>query len=466
MTGIQRNSFQNELLKVSAPEDFPSKLRNLGALDSTLRCPICKDFYQAPVIIHISNCCHTFCSACIRTCFNNNSDMRIGASGLGGVGSSQRCPICKVAAQEEKIKPVPTLEAAVKVWEEARSEVFKLIEQVHSLSSQKIETNDPASQFSNETSSQAHRGGFDSKLSKNYKENSPSGSGEAKLESSSTREPRPTRVASQKASKKLEKCSSKQLTNRSSESDSDIELLDPKAIVDCFICGARLPNSSMDSHITKCLSGEGLRSGKLPFKSISSAKPSQKNNFKSTSRGTIAGKRASQIPENKIALPHLSSMKLKELKAELVKLKLSTDGPQNVLNRRLSRYITLFNANIDSDPIHRRTVESLKEELEEWERLQEIDAAKRRKLNGESKFAVEHFIGHKRTVITSQAEYLQKNKDQFELLTARAAIGHKKKSSAQDSNSERKEDKDINNLQSSIQQDLNSSSSITKSVEL
>ncbi|KAI8448026.1 hypothetical protein BY996DRAFT_664124 [Phakopsora pachyrhizi] len=135
-------------------------------------------------------------------------------------------------------------------------------------------------------------------------------------------------------------------------------------------------------------------------------------------------------------------------------------------NLCLSRYITLFNANIYSNPVYQRTVESLNEQLEEWEMLQEIDAAKRRKLAGESKFAVEHFIGHKRTVITSQAEYLQKNKDQFELLTGRAAIGHKKKSSAQDSNSELTEDKDINNLQSSVQQDLYSSSSITKSVEL
>lgn len=98
---------------------------------------VCKDFYQAPVIIHIQNCCHTFCSACIRTCFNNNSNNhKIGATGLGGVGNSHRCPICKVEAQEEKIKPVPTMESAVINWQDAREQILKIIERAQSQESQ------------------------------------------------------------------------------------------------------------------------------------------------------------------------------------------------------------------------------------------------------------------------------------------------------------------------------------------
>jgi seryl-tRNA synthetase len=55
---------------------------------------------------------------------------------LGGVGNSQRCPICKVEAQEEKIKPVPTLESAVISWQDAREEIFRIIERSQSLESQ------------------------------------------------------------------------------------------------------------------------------------------------------------------------------------------------------------------------------------------------------------------------------------------------------------------------------------------
>lgn len=88
---------------------------------------ICKDFFVAPVIIHISQCCHTFCSACIRTCFNQGSGSKIGQAGTGGVGGSQKCPICSTEAHEEKIKPIPALETAVANWQEARPQILKLI---------------------------------------------------------------------------------------------------------------------------------------------------------------------------------------------------------------------------------------------------------------------------------------------------------------------------------------------------
>jgi E3 ubiquitin-protein ligase RAD18 len=49
---------------VSDPSDWkPTALPSLYALDSNLRCLICKDFYTAPVI---TTCQHTFCSLCIR----------------------------------------------------------------------------------------------------------------------------------------------------------------------------------------------------------------------------------------------------------------------------------------------------------------------------------------------------------------------------------------------------------------
>jgi E3 ubiquitin-protein ligase RAD18 len=49
---------------VSDPSDWrTTSVPGLLALDSNLRCLICKDFYTAPVI---TNCQHTFCSLCIR----------------------------------------------------------------------------------------------------------------------------------------------------------------------------------------------------------------------------------------------------------------------------------------------------------------------------------------------------------------------------------------------------------------
>lgn len=42
---------------VTDPSDFSTD--NFRKLDSSLRCTICKDFYDGPVVLH---CGHTFCS--------------------------------------------------------------------------------------------------------------------------------------------------------------------------------------------------------------------------------------------------------------------------------------------------------------------------------------------------------------------------------------------------------------------
>jgi hypothetical protein len=46
-----------KLEDITDPSDFP--VDHLKKLDSSLRCPICKDFFDGPVILH---CGHTFCS--------------------------------------------------------------------------------------------------------------------------------------------------------------------------------------------------------------------------------------------------------------------------------------------------------------------------------------------------------------------------------------------------------------------
>jgi hypothetical protein len=67
---------------VTDPTDWKeTKLPFIFPLDAALRCEVCKEFYTAPVI---TNCCHTFCSLCIRKVLHSDG----------------KCPVCRAPGQE------------------------------------------------------------------------------------------------------------------------------------------------------------------------------------------------------------------------------------------------------------------------------------------------------------------------------------------------------------------------------
>lgn len=80
---------------VPDPTDWDNtKFPLLNPLDSALRCDICKDFYNSPVI---TNCSHTFCSVCIRRALH----------------AEQICPICRTAEQEYRLRKNPAVQEMV-----------------------------------------------------------------------------------------------------------------------------------------------------------------------------------------------------------------------------------------------------------------------------------------------------------------------------------------------------------------
>jgi len=89
---------------VTDPSDFP--VDDLRKLDNSLRCPICKDFYDGPIILH---CGHTFCSLCIRMV----------------LPSKPECPTCRIAASETHIVRNAIFSEAVRAWSAVRPLVLK-----------------------------------------------------------------------------------------------------------------------------------------------------------------------------------------------------------------------------------------------------------------------------------------------------------------------------------------------------
>lgn len=80
-------------------------LTGLSAVESALRCRVCRDFYKTPMI---TTCLHTFCSICIRR----------------SLASDGKCPACRAPDQESKLRWNGALDEVVDAYAKTRSTVL------------------------------------------------------------------------------------------------------------------------------------------------------------------------------------------------------------------------------------------------------------------------------------------------------------------------------------------------------
>ncbi|KAK2627807.1 hypothetical protein QTJ16_002453 [Diplocarpon rosae] len=96
----------NEDVLEDSTDWLDTPLRSLSAVDSALRCQVCKDFYQTPMI---TSCSHTFCSLCIRRCLSNDG----------------QCPACRTKDQELKLRNNTVVEDLVEAFRKGRPDVLE-----------------------------------------------------------------------------------------------------------------------------------------------------------------------------------------------------------------------------------------------------------------------------------------------------------------------------------------------------
>lgn len=98
---------KEDAFSVSDSTDWlPTPLASFSAVESALRCQVCKDFYNTPMI---TSCSHTFCSVCIRRC-------------LSGDG---KCPACRTNDQELKLRFNGAMEEVVQAFVRGRDTVLE-----------------------------------------------------------------------------------------------------------------------------------------------------------------------------------------------------------------------------------------------------------------------------------------------------------------------------------------------------
>ncbi len=76
-----------------------------------MRCQVCKDFYDTPMM---TSCCHTFCSICIRRCLTSDG----------------KCPICRAEEQEIRLRRNWTVQELVDSFRAARPSLLQLAQNV------------------------------------------------------------------------------------------------------------------------------------------------------------------------------------------------------------------------------------------------------------------------------------------------------------------------------------------------
>ena len=79
----------------------------VAPLESSLRCQVCKDFYDNPVI---TSCSHTFCSLCIRRCLSTEG----------------KCPACRSSDQELRLRRNWAVQELVDSFKNARAAMLSL----------------------------------------------------------------------------------------------------------------------------------------------------------------------------------------------------------------------------------------------------------------------------------------------------------------------------------------------------
>lgn len=79
----------------------------LMPVEQALRCHVCKDFYNSPMI---TSCNHTFCSLCIRRCLSVDG----------------KCPLCRMTDQESKLRGNWALREAIDAFCRARPAVLEV----------------------------------------------------------------------------------------------------------------------------------------------------------------------------------------------------------------------------------------------------------------------------------------------------------------------------------------------------
>lgn len=287
-------------------------LAALADLESALHCQICKEFYDTPMI---TSCSHTFCSRCIRT----------------SLSADGRCPACRASDQASKLRNNWQLQEIVSTFLVARPQAIKIARE------ERDKANDQAKK-----PTKRKRAILDS-----------DDLAEAEKGGRTTRSKSRRTVASQGSQQDA-------IEVEDSEEDGSFEPERPQddGLVACPLgCGKRMKIEAVEPHLDRCEDEKEAEKKKsksrTPIGGLSSSRASSRN----TPR-----------PQDRISELNYSLLKETAMRKKMDELGLPNFGSKQLMVRRHTEWVNLWNANCDSS--NARSKRELLHDLDTWERTQ------------------------------------------------------------------------------------------------
>lgn len=306
---------------------LPTPLAALAPLDSSLRCQVCKDFFTTPMM---TSCSHTFCSLCIRRYLSQEG----------------RCPTCRESDQEIKLRPNLAVDELVTTFMASRKPLLKFA----------ID----AADRTREELSEAQR----PRKRRKVEETNVNGV-----------ERRSTRSQSKKQASEASQQSAQSTQDVVEDSEEGSVYEDPDArslhfvnghpepndgLVECPCCRRRMKEALINSHLDKCIAGDSF----TPIDDAASPAP---RNTQIAPPGTIAyaQRKPSTLQNDRLPFINYSLLNDISLRKKLRDLGIPNHGQRELMRRRHTEWVNLWNANCDSiNPVSKR---QLLQELKVWE---------------------------------------------------------------------------------------------------
>ncbi|KAJ4155431.1 hypothetical protein LMH87_000673 [Akanthomyces muscarius] len=286
-------------------------LSGLYAVESALRCEVCKDFYKTPMI---TSCAHTFCSICIRRALANDS----------------KCPLCRATDQELKLRSNWSMEQTVAAFSDTRAEALKFARSASIEKKQSPKRKAEDDEESSQPEPQSKRLRSSARLSSRADVTPPAPSIDVVEDSE----------------------------------DEDFEPENNDGLVPCPMCQRRMKEWQVFAHLESCPGPDAAAAAASP------RKPNINTNTTQTQQAQPTGQMQRQQQKTLERLPSLSYSIFKEqaLRKKLAELGISNQGPRPLLERRHKEWLTIWNANCDAAQPRRRA--ALLHDLDVWERTQ------------------------------------------------------------------------------------------------
>jgi E3 ubiquitin-protein ligase RAD18 len=295
---------------------LPTPLSALTPLESSLRCQVCKDFFETPMI---TSCSHTFCSLCIRRYLSQEG----------------KCPACRQNDLESKLRRNWVVEELVTNFKGSRKGLLDFAKQA--AEKDEIEEQRPKKRRKIEADLTTRQAPIRSTRSQSRKQNV-----QPSQESLRTDE----EIADSESEYEYDPERSTHFSEPVPEPDD--------GLIACPGCGHRMKAEAVFTHLDICTSSTGADASSTP------------PTFKTTS---IAYTQPSAMKQ-KERLPTLAYSMLTDnaLRKKLKELGISNQGPKLLMQKRHTEWVNLWNANCDSR--NPRSKRDLLNELEIWDRTQ------------------------------------------------------------------------------------------------